>query len=55
MLKEIHVQAWIVVHALINGYGRTLPGCRDELLAFLFQLSYCKVREKLYISPERGR
>ena len=44
MLKEIHVQAWIVVHVLINGYGRTQPGCRDDLLAFLFQLSYCKVR-----------
>ncbi|CAB1113125.1 unnamed protein product [Ectocarpus sp. CCAP 1310/34] len=43
MLKEAHVQAWMVVHALINGYGRTQPGCRDELLAFLFQLSYCKV------------
>ncbi|CAN0381675.1 unnamed protein product [Ascophyllum nodosum] len=43
MLKETHVQAWIVVHALINGYGRTQPGCRDELLAFLFQLSYCKL------------
>lgn len=43
MLKETHVQAWMVVHALINGYGRTKPGCRDELLAFLFQLSYCKV------------
>lgn len=44
MLKEAHVQAWMVVHALINGYGRTQPGCRDDLLAFLFQLSYCKVR-----------
>ncbi|CAN0384981.1 unnamed protein product, partial [Laminaria digitata] len=43
MLKETHVQAWMVVHALINGYGRTQPGCRDDLLAFLFQLSYCKV------------
>eukprot|EP00903_Cladosiphon_okamuranus_P007748 g7506.t1 len=43
MLKEAHVQAWMVVHALINGYGRTQPGCRDDLLAFLFQLSYCKV------------
>lgn len=38
------MQAWMVVHALINGYGRTQPGCRDDLLAFLFQLSYCKVR-----------
>lgn len=44
MLKETHVQAWMVVHALINGYGRTQPGCRDDLLAFLFQLSYCKVQ-----------
>lgn len=43
MLKETHVQAWMVVHALINGYGKTQPGCRDDLLAFLFQLSYCKV------------
>lgn len=54
MLKEIHVQAWIVVHALINGYGRTLPGCRDELLAFLFQLSYCKVRKSLTFHPIEG-
>lgn len=45
MLKETHVQAWMVVHALINGYGKTQPGCRDDLLAFLFQLSYCKVRD----------
>lgn len=43
MLKEAHVQAWIVVQALMNGYGRAQPGCRDDLLAFLFQLSYCKV------------
>lgn len=44
MLKETHVQAWMVVDALINGYERTQRGCREELLAFLFQLSYCKVR-----------
>ncbi|CAN0408416.1 unnamed protein product, partial [Discosporangium mesarthrocarpum] len=43
LLKETHVQAWVVVHALIDGYGRSNPGCRDDLLAFLFQLSYCKV------------
>lgn len=48
MLKEAHVQAWMVVHALINGYGRTQPGCRDDLLAFLFQLSYCKVISKIH-------
>lgn len=50
MLKEAHVQAWMVVHALINGYGRTQPGCRDDLLAFLFQLSYCKVRATFHPS-----
>lgn len=48
MLKETHVQAWMVVHALINGYGRTQPGCRDDLLAFLFQLSYCKVHARAH-------
>lgn len=60
MLKETHVQAWMVVHALINGYGRTQPGCRDDLLAFLFQLSYCKVKTSellgccCLVRPKRG-
>lgn len=54
MLKEAHVQAWMVVHALINGYGRTQPGCRDDLLAFLFQLSYCKVRATCYVPVSRA-
>ncbi|CAM9406818.1 unnamed protein product [Chrysoparadoxa australica] len=42
MLKDIHEQAWMFVLTLIKAYSND-PLARDELLAFLFQLSYTKV------------
>lgn len=44
MLRDVHIQAWTFVLALVKDQGSE-SAARDDLLSFLFMLSYCTVGE----------
>ena len=51
MLKDIHLQMWIFMMEYIKMKVETNAAAQEEILKFLFQLSFCRVGDCYPVKP----